>query len=321
MVYRLYNTHLVALGSFAYSHSHSHSFSFLSPSFKYLLRSFELLDWYYRHPSWPSMLIFISLLFFDDVADLNNPSLIAFHTYHSSRHSLLSPSTMIPRPNNHKRSLSSGNRSPSPDRTITKAKSTDGLFRFTTDNQPEPATRSTSVGGFPDSGFSTLKDPRLATSSDESETSSPLSHHPDLNDEVAALSLKLVQAINNQTNLDDSLVATRQELDQAQSLAQTLQLENDKYRRDIDQEVVIRKADADQEIAELREALAEEKSQRTVIERGKKTIEQELETLTAALFEEANKVNPFFSQTFHLNPPMFQNVSDIFIPDGRRCQA
>lgn len=125
---------------------------------------------------------------------------------------------------------------------------------------------------------------------EESEESSPASHHPDLNDEVAALSVKLVQAINNQTTLDDNLVATRQELEQAQTMVQTLELENEKYRRDIDQEVLIRKADSDQEISRLQDALAEEKAQRAAIEKGKKTIEQELETLTAALFEEANKM-------------------------------
>lgn len=218
---------------------------------------------------------------------------------------------MIPRPNNHRRSLSSGNRSPSPDRTITKAKSTDGLSRFTS-KQPAPAVRATSVGDFSDSAFSTIKDPRLVNLSEDSESSSPLSHHPDLNDEVAALSLKLVQAINNQTNLDDSLIATRQELEQAQAMVETLELENEKYRRDVDQEVLIRKADANLEISSLQEALVEEKSQRAVIEKGKKTIEQELETLTAALFEEANKVISFISN--HI-------CACLTILDGRRCQT
>ncbi|KAI9927976.1 rab guanine nucleotide exchange factor S2 [Aspergillus wentii] len=195
---------------------------------------------------------------------------------------------MIPRPSSHRRSLSSGHRSLSPDRTVTKAKSTNDLAGGATDKSAN--VLSSSVGSFPESGFSTLKDPRLANDSEVSESSSPPSHHPDLNDEVAALSLKLVQAINNQTNLDDTLVATRQELEHAQSNIQTLELENEKYRRDIDQEVVVRKADVDREIQRLNAALAEEKAQRALVEKGKKTIEQELETLTAALFEEANKM-------------------------------
>ena len=219
-------------------------------------------------------------------------SLISLHTYHS-RNSFLSPSTMISRSSDHRRSSSSGTRSPSPDRTITKAKSSDGLSRLISE-KAAPAVRSTSVGGLNDGGFSTLRDPRNTTSSEESEASSPLSHHPDLNDEVAALSVKLVQAINNQTNLDDTLVATRQELEQAQTMVQTLKSQNEKYQRDLDQQVFIKKADSDAEVQRLQDTLLEERSLRIAIEKEKKTIEQELETLTAALFEEANKVLFFY---------------------------
>ncbi|RAL10567.1 guanine nucleotide exchange factor SEC2 [Aspergillus homomorphus CBS 101889] len=214
---------------------------------------------------------------------------IAFHTYYS-RHNFLSPSTMLPRPTSHRRSLSSENRSLSPDRTITKARSTNDLSEIVTE-KPAPGVRSSSVGNFPDSNFNTLKDPRLTGSTESSETaSSTQSHHPDLSNEVAALSVKLVQAINNQTTLDDSLVATRQELEQAQSRIRILESENEKYRRDIDQEVVIKKSDVDYEMLRLKAALAEEKAQRALAEKEKKGIEQELETLTAALFEEANKM-------------------------------
>ncbi|KAE8360723.1 hypothetical protein BDV27DRAFT_134052 [Aspergillus caelatus] len=214
--------------------------------------------------------------------------LIAFHTYYS-RHSFLSPSTMIPRTNNHKRSNSSDNRALSPDRTLTKARSANDLSGVAA-GKPVPAVRSTSVGNFPESGFSTLKDPRLLSSPVETEPSGSPSHHPDLSNEVAALSVKLVQAINNQTTLDDTLVATRQELEQAQTKIRALESENEKYRRDIDQEVLIKKADIDYEILRLKAALADEKAQRALVEKEKKGIEQELETLTAALFEEANKM-------------------------------
>ncbi|RLM01735.1 hypothetical protein CFD26_103048 [Aspergillus turcosus] len=196
---------------------------------------------------------------------------------------------MIPRPSNHKRSLSSGHRTLSPDRTVTKTKSTNDLAAIVT-QKPSLAGRSNSAGDFPDSGFSTLRDPRLVNISDASDTSSTPSHHPDLSSEVAALSVKLIQAINNQTTLDDNLVATRQELEQAQNRIKALESENEKYRHDIEQAVLIKKADADREISQLKAALAEEKAQRAIVEKGKKTIEQELETLTAALFEEANKM-------------------------------
>lgn len=116
------------------------------------------------------------------------------------------------------------------------------------------------------------------------------SHHPDLSNEVAALSVKLIQAINNQTDLDDSLVATRQELELAQGKIQALEFQNEKYRRDLDNKVYIKKFDSDREISQLRDALAEETTERLAAEKGRKNIEQEVETLTAALFEEANKV-------------------------------
>lgn len=128
------------------------------------------------------------------------------------------------------------------------------------------------------------------------------SHHPDLSNEVAALSVKLIQAINNQTDLDDSLVATRQELELAQGKAQALEFQNEKYRRDIDNKVYIKKFDSDREISQLRDALAEETTLRLAAEKGRKNIEQEVETLTAALFEEANKVgNSLKHMQFKIN--------------------
>ncbi|KAJ5472539.1 hypothetical protein N7530_006540 [Penicillium desertorum] len=188
---------------------------------------------------------------------------------------------MIPR-NAHKRSLSSEHRSLSPDRTVIKAKSTTNLSDIASSN-------GTQNSGFDDSSFSTLQDPRLMVGPEVSHSTSS-SHHPDLSNEVAALSVKLIQAINNQTNLDDSLVATRQELELAQGKIQALEFQNEKYRRDIDNKVYIRKVDSDREISQLRDALAEETVQRLAAEKGRKNIEQEVETLTAALFEEANKM-------------------------------
>ncbi|PLB39276.1 guanine nucleotide exchange factor SEC2 [Aspergillus candidus] len=216
--------------------------------------------------------------------------LLAFHTYHT-RHSFLSPSTMLSRPTTHRRSISSENRSLSPDRTLTKARSVSDLFGIATD-RPGSGNRSSSVGNFADGGFSTLQDPRLINnSSDSSEASSPdNTHHPALSNEVAALSVKLVQAINNQTILDDNLAVARQDLEQARSRVTVLEQENLRYRRDIDMEVLIKKSDVEYDMLRLKAALADEKAQRALIEKEKKGIEQELETLTAALFEEANKM-------------------------------
>ena len=62
--------------------------------------------------------------------------------------------------------------------------------------------------------MSTLPDPRSRTMSPANDTSpSTPSQHPDLSNEVATLSTKLINAINHQTNLDDTLSATRHELE------------------------------------------------------------------------------------------------------------
>ncbi|KAJ5726378.1 uncharacterized protein N7483_007735 [Penicillium malachiteum] len=190
---------------------------------------------------------------------------------------------MIPR-HSHKRSLSSEHRALSPEKTVTKAKSTTDLTENIGKNAP-----TSHINRFEEDGFNTLQDPRLAAQTEASPSISS-THHPDLSNEVAALSVKLIQAINNQAQLDDSLVATRQELELAQGKIQALEFQNEKYRRDLDTKVYIKKSDADREILQLRTALAEERAQRAVVEKGKKTIEQELETLTADLFEEANKM-------------------------------
>jgi len=191
-------------------------------------------------------------------------------------------------PDGHKRSVSSGPMSHSPGRAVSKAKSTSALADAAA-AASAPMAPPSSFQGLPESDFSTLKDPRVASSSDLSQTSSP-SHHPDLSSEVAALSVKLIQAINNQTTLDDTLAATRQELEKAQNKIIQLETENKKFRDDIANEVLVRKTDVDCEVLSLKAALAEERAQRALVERGKKRIEQELENLTAALFEEANKV-------------------------------
>ncbi|KAL1999819.1 hypothetical protein VTN02DRAFT_3947 [Thermoascus thermophilus] len=213
--------------------------------------------------------------------------LISLHAY-SRYSSFLSPTKMVSRPDGQKRSVSSGHRSHSPGKAVVKTKSTNALASMAA-VASAPMVPPSSFEGLPESNFNTLRDPRTATSSDLSQASSP-SHHPDLSNEVAALSVKLVQAINNQTTLDDTLAATRQELEKAQKRIIQLEEENERFRQDIANEVLVKKTDVDYEMLSLKAALAEERAQRALVERGKKNIEQELETLTAALFEEANKM-------------------------------
>uniref|UniRef100_A0A093XW88 Rab guanine nucleotide exchange factor sec2 n=1 Tax=Talaromyces marneffei PM1 TaxID=1077442 RepID=A0A093XW88_TALMA len=198
----------------------------------------------------------------------------------------LSAPNMLSRPNNHKRSQSAGKRTRSPARFLTKMKSTNALSDF------NRAGRRLSPAGLEDlqeSDFNTLRDPRMGSTSDLTG-SSDSSHHPDLSSEVAALSAKLVQAINNQTNLDDSLSATRQELEEAEERLLEVESENEKYRAEISSGIMIKRSDVEAEILSMKQMLDEERAKRTVAEKEKREMEQELETLTAALFEEANKM-------------------------------
>lgn len=122
---------------------------------------------------------------------------------------------------------------------------------------------------------------------------SPSSQHPDLSNEVAALSNKLINAINNQTTLDDTLAETRQELESSRRKIQELETEAKKREDEIASGELVRWADIEEDHNKLKASLADERKQRGVVEKEKKNIEQELENLTAALFEEANKVGSY----------------------------
>lgn len=139
--------------------------------------------------------------------------------------------------------------------------------------------------------MSTIPDPRSRTMSpaNDSGTASP-SAHPDLNTEVATLSNKLINAINHQTNLDDTLSATRHELEEARERIRNLETENQDHAELLARGILIRKSVAEVEKSKLIATLAEERRQRAEIEKEKKSIELELENLTTALFEEANKM-------------------------------
>jgi len=116
------------------------------------------------------------------------------------------------------------------------------------------------------------------------------SQHPDLSNEVATLSNKLINAINHQTNLDDTLSETRHELDTSRERIKQLEQENREHANLLARGVLIRSSVADAEKSKLNAVIAEERRRRADVEKEKKSIEQELENLTTALFEEANKV-------------------------------
>ncbi len=139
--------------------------------------------------------------------------------------------------------------------------------------------------------LSTLPDFRSPlTSPDFSRSNSTSPHHPELSNEVAALSNKLIHAINHQTDLDDTLNATRHELEAAQDRVRKLEPLVKDHQSLVANGILVRQADVEAELLRLRTILADERRLRVKVENEKKGIEQELETLTTALFEEANEV-------------------------------
>jgi Rab guanine nucleotide exchange factor SEC2 len=115
-------------------------------------------------------------------------------------------------------------------------------------------------------------------------------HHPDLNQEVAALSTKLIHAINNQTNLDDALSRTKAELEEARERIQQLESLNASQREMLAGDVWVRRKTVEAEKISITARMNEEKKARQETERDKKKIELELENLSQALFEEAQKM-------------------------------
>lgn len=142
-----------------------------------------------------------------------------------------------------------------------------------------------------DFDMTTIPDPRSRsmTPSNLDGAATP-QQHPDLNDEVATLSSKLIHAINHQTTLDDNLSQTRAELDQARDQIKSLEAQLAQQQEMLVGDVWIRRKSAEAEKTNLLSRIATEKKLRLEAEQEKKRIEQELENLTTELFEEANKM-------------------------------
>ena len=113
-------------------------------------------------------------------------------------------------------------------------------------------------------------------------------YQPDLSQEVSLLSTKLINAINYQTNLDDSLQHTRHELEAANRENARLRAEKKSLDDMVANGLLIRKSIVDKTIRELRAELSKERAAREEAEKARKQTDAELESLTTALFEEAN---------------------------------
>ena len=140
--------------------------------------------------------------------------------------------------------------------------------------------------------LSTIPDPRSrsATPSLSRSNSSSL-QHPDLSNEVASLSHKLITAINHQTDLDDTLSETRHELDAARERVKQLEAQAREHDALVAHGVLVNRKHIEDNTMELMADLTSERKKRAAVEKEKKGIEMELENLTTALFEEANQVN------------------------------
>lgn len=119
---------------------------------------------------------------------------------------------------------------------------------------------------------------------------SPSSPCSDLDQEVAALSTKLINAINHQTTLDDTLSRSRAELDDARETIRQLEGRLTEQREMMSGDVWVRRKTVETEKRDLLRRLADEKKARIEVEQQKKKIEQELEELSTQLFEEAQKM-------------------------------
>ncbi|KAB2580466.1 GDPGTP exchange factor Sec2p [Lasiodiplodia theobromae] len=169
-------------------------------------------------------------------------------------------------------------------KALTKSTSTSALPRNVS---PGPVR---SMLGRPESGvLNTIPDPRTPSPNNRPGSSAErpeTPRHPDLNDEVATLSTKLINAINHQTNLDDNLQQARAELDMARRRIGQLETDAQEHARVMQR--MVKKEDYDNLEMTLRKQLLEEKKARFAADQEKKRIENELEALTTALFQEAN---------------------------------
>lgn len=142
-------------------------------------------------------------------------------------------------------------------------------------------------------GMNTIPDPRTpmppSTLSRSNSTDSDM--HPDLSQEVATLSTKLINAINHQTTLDDSLQQTRHELDAARERLAQFETQVKEHEQMVAMGLLVEKGVYDQMESQMMGELQEERKRRAEAEKAKRRTDGEVETLTAALFEEANEVS------------------------------
>lgn len=140
-----------------------------------------------------------------------------------------------------------------------------------------------------EAAFHTIRDPRMSGASDTSRASSS-SRNGGARDEVAVLSDKLIAAINHQQTLDDNLAQTRHELESANTRAAQLEQKIKDYESRIASKELMSKEIVDQRNEKLYADMEGTRKKNEALSQEKRTLQSEMENLSASLFEEANKM-------------------------------
>ncbi|RMZ90520.1 hypothetical protein DV736_g2255, partial [Chaetothyriales sp. CBS 134916] len=148
-----------------------------------------------------------------------------------------------------------------------------------------------------DVSFRTINDPRHASTSDLSRTASLSPRPGDASDELSALNDKLIRAIEHSNSLEEKVTDTRRDLEASRARIAQLEAEAREWEEWRSKGVAkaakagyLSPRDADQLRKKAQAELDEERKQKAVALQEKRSIELELETLTASLFDEANKM-------------------------------
>ncbi|ERS98234.1 hypothetical protein HMPREF1624_05017 [Sporothrix schenckii ATCC 58251] len=142
---------------------------------------------------------------------------------------------------------------------------------------------SLSSSSIEDQDISTIPDPRLRTGNLASGSTDTAAQ-----DEITALSTKLIDAINRQSTLDDTLSQTRMELEESREQVRKLEALAARQKEFLSGGLWVRKSAVEEEKQAILAKSRDEKRLRLEAESAKSKIELELESLTAELFEQAN---------------------------------
>ncbi|GAB7348766.1 hypothetical protein MBLNU459_g7495t1 [Dothideomycetes sp. NU459] len=185
-------------------------------------------------------------------------------------------------------SPSSSTARPEPPNTLYKAKS---IAHLPTMSTAATSPRGRSAPFDRDSDYlNTLPDPRTPSPAPPRSPSADSTHHPDLSSEVAMLSTKLINAINHQTSLDDSLQQSRQELDAARRRVAELEAQAKEHYDMLAAGLLLKKADVDATLKRMADEVTEARKQKDTSDKAKRQMDGEIEQLTSVLFEEANEM-------------------------------